>query len=76
MIDFLAATSVPENVPLHRDKEAIRPNTPMREQFDRCSKIIRFSLACKLFSFEPEEKEIFEESHDDVGEALIFKVEL
>ena len=77
MTDFLAATSLPVNVPLHRYKEASHPNTPMREQFDRCGKIIKFNLACKLFSFQPEEKDGFEEGDNDkAGEALIFKVEL
>ena len=59
--DFLLATSLPVNVPIHRSREAIIPNTPMREEFDRCTKKLKFSLACKLFSFNYEEDELFEE---------------
>ena len=33
----------------------------MREEFDRCTKKLNFSLACKLFSFINEEDELFEE---------------
>ena len=61
MTDFLLATSLPVNVPIHRSREAIMPNTPMREEFDRCTKKLNFSLACKLFSFKNEEDELFEE---------------
>ena len=61
MTDFLMATSLPVNVPIHRSKEAIMPNTPMREEFDRCTKKLNFSLACKLFSFKTEEDELFEQ---------------
>ena len=48
--DFLEATSLPVNVPIHRSREASRPSTPMREEFDRCTKQLPFSLASKLFS--------------------------
>ena len=60
--DFLLATSLPVNVPIHRSREAIKPNTPMREEFDRCTRQLTFSLACKLFCFENEEDEILEDS--------------
>ena len=59
--DFLLATSLPVNVPIHRSREAIKPNTPMREEFDRCTRQLTFSLACKLFCFENEEDEILED---------------
>ena len=48
--DFLEATSLPVNVPLHRDREASRPSTPMREEFYRCNKQLPYSLASKLLS--------------------------
>eukprot|EP00092_Neocalanus_flemingeri_P059469 GFUD01071087.1.p2 GENE.GFUD01071087.1~~GFUD01071087.1.p2 ORF type:complete len:147 (-),score=43.64 GFUD01071087.1:57-497(-) len=48
--DFQEATSLPMNVPIHRLREASRPSTPMREEFDRCTKQLPFSLASKLFS--------------------------
>ena len=48
--DFLSATSLPVNVPIHRSLEAEKPNTPMREEFDRCIRQLPFSLASKLFS--------------------------
>merc|ERR1711892_92917 len=48
--NFLLAPSLPVNVPIHRSREASRPATPMREEFDRCSKQLPFSLASKLFS--------------------------
>ena len=47
--DFLTATSLPVNVPPHRTREAAVPPTPMKEEFGRCFKQIRFSLATKLF---------------------------
>eukprot|EP00091_Calanus_sinicus_P007191 TRINITY_DN18117_c0_g1_i1.p1 TRINITY_DN18117_c0_g1~~TRINITY_DN18117_c0_g1_i1.p1 ORF type:complete len:105 (-),score=39.17 TRINITY_DN18117_c0_g1_i1:69-383(-) len=52
--DFLLAISLPVNVPIHRSREAIMPNTPMREEFDRCTKKLTIPLACKLFSFNNE----------------------
>eukprot|EP00092_Neocalanus_flemingeri_P065820 GFUD01080100.1.p1 GENE.GFUD01080100.1~~GFUD01080100.1.p1 ORF type:complete len:165 (-),score=56.29 GFUD01080100.1:38-484(-) len=48
--DFLEATSLPVNVPIHRSREASQPSTPMREEFDWCAKQLPFSLASKLFS--------------------------
>ena len=48
--NFLEATSLPVNVPIHKSREASRPPTPMREQFDRCTNQLPFSLASKLFS--------------------------
>ena len=48
--NFLEATSLPVNVPIHKSREASRPPTTMREQFDRCIKQLPFSLASKLFS--------------------------
>ena len=59
--DFLEATSLPVNVPIHKDREAMQPNTPMREEFDRCTKRLTFSLACKLFSFKNENEDAFED---------------
>ena len=50
MTDFLEATSLPVNVPIHRSREASRPSTPMREEYDRCTKQLPFSLARKLIS--------------------------
>ena len=50
MTDFIEATSLPVNVPIHRSKEASRPSTPMREEFDRCNKQLPYSLASKLIS--------------------------
>merc|ERR1711915_108634 len=48
--DFLEATSLPVNVPLHRSKEASQPSTPMREEFERCANELPHSLASKLIS--------------------------
>ena len=48
--DFLEATSLPVNVPLHRSKEAAQPSTPMREEFERCANELSHSLASKLIS--------------------------
>ena len=62
MTDFLLATSLPVNVPIHRSREAIKPNTPMREEFDRCTRQLTFTLACKLFCCENEEDEQLEDS--------------
>ena len=50
MTDFMAATSLPVNVPIHRCKEASRPSTPMREEFERCARQLPYSLANKLLS--------------------------
>ena len=47
-INFLEATSLPVNVPLHKSKEASQPSTPMREEYDRCAKQLPHSLATKL----------------------------
>lgn len=48
MTDFLEATSLPVNVPIHRTREASQPSTPMREEFERCANQLPQSLACKL----------------------------
>ena len=80
--DFLEATSLPVNVPIHKDREAIQPNTPMREEFDRCTKQLTFALACKLFSFNDEEDDPFEDnSAFDVNKKvlcseLMFRLEI
>ena len=84
--DFLLATSLPVNVPIHRSREAIKPNTPMREEFDRCTRQLTFSLACKLFCFDNEEDEILEDSlnrtdKNDIKEKMLqdemmFRLEL
>ena len=50
MTDFMAATSLPVNVPIHRYREASRPSTPMREEFERCARQLPYSLASKLLS--------------------------
>ena len=60
--DFLEATSLPVNVPIHKSREAIMPSTPMKEEFDRCTKQLTFSLACKLFSFKMEEDDVVNEN--------------
>ena len=80
--DFLEATSLPVNVPIHRSREAAKPPTPMREEFDRCSKQLRFSLASKLFSVpslanQKEDEEHLEDTAcgKNVNE-MIFKMEL
>eukprot|EP00092_Neocalanus_flemingeri_P077972 GFUD01096905.1.p1 GENE.GFUD01096905.1~~GFUD01096905.1.p1 ORF type:complete len:176 (-),score=55.42 GFUD01096905.1:109-588(-) len=52
--DFLEATSLPVNVPIHRSREASQPSTPMREEFDRCAKQLPFSLASKLLYSPPQ----------------------
>ena len=63
--DFLEATSVPVNIPIHRSREASRPSTPMREEFDRCTKQLPFSLASKLFHCPPEPGLVGEEIVDE-----------
>merc|ERR1712142_856336 len=52
-INFLEATSLPVNVPIHKEREAARPPTPMREE-------LPVSLASKLFSA-PSKEERMEE---------------
>ena len=84
--DFLEATSLPVNVPIHRSREAAKPPTPMREEFDRCAKQLRFSLASKLFSVpslshQEEDEDCGENCNDPIREKiyyneLIFKMEL
>ena len=86
--DFLEATSLPVNVPIHKSREAIMPGTPMKEEFDRCTKKLTFSLACKLFSFKMEEDtEVDENVRENSGcdhkenkksfcDEMIFRLEL
>ena len=72
MTDFMAATSLPVNVPIHRCREASRPSTPMREEFERCARQLPYSLASKLLST-PSYKFLGEEytkSHRCVDTAL------
>merc|ERR1719154_77061 len=52
--DFLSATSLPVNVPIHKYREASQPSTPMREEFDRCPKQLSASLATKLLHYTPQ----------------------
>ena len=46
--DFLEATSLPVNVPIHRSREAASPSNSMKEEYDRCTKQLPGSLATKL----------------------------
>merc|ERR1712110_844476 len=46
--DFLEATSLPVNVPIHRDLEAVSPGTPMRTELSRCEKELPARLARRL----------------------------
>merc|ERR1711994_217999 len=46
--DFLEATSLPVNVPIHRHLEAISPGTPMRWELSRCEKELPPRLAKNL----------------------------
>ena len=48
MTDFMTATSLPVNVPIHRCREASRTSTPMREEYERCARQLPYSLASKL----------------------------
>merc|ERR1712098_331504 len=48
MTDFMEATSLPVNVPLHRAVEAVRPGTPMRQELSRCEKELPPRLARRL----------------------------
>jgi hypothetical protein len=65
-------------------REAIMPNTPMREEFDRCTNKLNFSLACKLFSFKNDElsdqekcKKNSNESKEKIlDDEFIFRLEL
>ena len=50
LTNFLEATSLPVNVPIHRSREASRPSTPMREEFYRSDKQLPLSLANKLLA--------------------------
>ena len=53
--DFLEATSLPVNVPIHRSREAASPSHSMKEEYDRCTKHKQLpgSLATKLFHSPP-----------------------
>jgi hypothetical protein len=46
--DFLEATSLPVNVPIHRSREAASPGTPMRTELSRCEKELPPRLARRL----------------------------
>merc|ERR1739838_262268 len=63
--DFLEATSLPVNVPIHRSREASRPSTPMREEYDRCGKQLPFSLASKLLYSPPQPCLVGEEREEE-----------
>ena len=63
--DFLEATSLPVNVPIHRSREASRPSTPMREEYDRCPRQLPLSLANKLYNPPPLPCE--ESAEEDLG---------
>ena len=52
--DFLEATSLPVNVPIHRSREAVSPSHSMKEEYDRCTKQLPDSLATKLFHSPPQ----------------------
>ena len=54
MTDFLEATSLPVNVPIHRSREAVSPSHSMKEEYDRCTKQLPDSLATKLFHSPPQ----------------------
>merc|ERR1712198_628121 len=83
--DFLCATSLPVNVPLHRSLEAAKPPTPMRQEFVRCNKNIRATLAIKLFATSldceiPQKKEkifpLIESPRNNVHSEMIFHIEI
>merc|ERR1712192_203886 len=46
--DFLEATSLPVNAPIHRSREASCPGTPMRTELSRCEKDLPVRLARRL----------------------------
>ena len=71
MTDFLEATSLPANVPIHRFREAASPSHSMREEYDRCTKQLPGSLATKLFHSPPQAWEVTweaEEEEEEEGE--------
>merc|ERR1719154_942951 len=74
--DFLSATSLPVNVPIHKYREASQPSTPMREEFDRCPKQLSASLATKLLHCTPQICVLGEEEDDEEdGECVVSKEE-
>ena len=69
MTDFLEATSLPVNVPIHRSREAASPSHSMKEEYDRCTKQLPGSLATKLFHSPPQAWEVtWEAEEEEEGE--------
>ena len=66
--DFLEATSLPVNVPIHRSREAASPSHSMKEEYDRCTKQLPGSLATKLFHSPPQVTWEAEEEEEEEGE--------
>ena len=66
--DFLEATSLPVNVPIHRSREASRPSNSMQEEYDRCDKQIPLSLHTKLFSSSPQPCDMRGERREEAEE--------
>ena len=68
--DFLEATSLPVNVPIHRSREAASPSNSMKEEYDRCTKELQGSLATKLLHSPAQSWEVSwdTDSYEEEGE--------